>query len=120
MKQSDFRFGFQALAGRTEFEVVSFKLEEAISQPFVLSLELVSYDSDVDFGQVLDKPALSPFIAQAGHCVMCMAWSVPSAKVKPASVARATTLWSSRSWPAPACVRTGESSSRKPYLRFLN
>ena len=58
MKQSDFRFGFQALAGRTEFEVVSFKLEEAISQPFVLSLELVSYDSDVDFGQVLDKPAL--------------------------------------------------------------
>lgn len=39
--QSDLRFSFEALAGRVEFEVVSFELEEAISAPFQLHLELI-------------------------------------------------------------------------------
>lgn len=56
--QSDLRFTFQPLAGRSEFEVVSFELDEAISTPFQLKLELVSFEDDVDFGQLLDKPVL--------------------------------------------------------------
>ena len=56
--QSDLRFTFQPLARRSEFEVVSFELDEAISTPFQLKLELVSFEDDVDFGQLLDKPVL--------------------------------------------------------------
>ena len=56
--QSDLRFTFQPLVGQVEFEVVSFELDEAVSTPFQLSLELVSYQDDVDFGQLLDKPVL--------------------------------------------------------------
>ncbi|QXI50038.1 type VI secretion system tip protein VgrG [Pseudomonas anuradhapurensis] len=56
--QSELRFTFQPLASRLEFEVVSFELDEALSSPFQLSLELISFDSDVDFGALLDKPAL--------------------------------------------------------------
>ena len=56
--QSDLRFTFQPLVGRSEFEVVSFVLDEAISTPFQLKLELVSFEDDVDFGQLLDKPVL--------------------------------------------------------------
>jgi type VI secretion system secreted protein VgrG len=56
--QSDLRFTFQPLVGRSEFEVVSFELDEAISTPFQLKLELVSFEDDVNFGQLLDKPVL--------------------------------------------------------------
>ncbi|UVL80917.1 type VI secretion system tip protein VgrG [Pseudomonas putida] len=56
--QSDLRFTFQPLVGRSEFEVVSFELDEAISMPFQLKLELISFEDDVDFGQLLDKPVL--------------------------------------------------------------
>ncbi|RCL21387.1 type VI secretion system tip protein VgrG [Pseudomonas sp. AFG_SD02_1510_Pfu_092] len=57
-RQSDLRFSFQPLAGDLEFEVVSFELDEAISAPFQLKLELISYEDEVDFGQLLDKPVL--------------------------------------------------------------
>ncbi|MGS7251169.1 type VI secretion system Vgr family protein [Pseudomonas anuradhapurensis] len=56
--QSELHFTFQPLASRLEFEVVSFELDEALSAPFQLQLELISFDSDVDFGALLDKPAL--------------------------------------------------------------
>jgi len=56
--QSDLRFTFQPLVGRSEFEVVSFELDEAISTPFQLQLELISFEDAVDFGQLLDKPVL--------------------------------------------------------------
>ncbi|MFJ4384779.1 type VI secretion system Vgr family protein [Pseudomonas sp. NPDC089408] len=56
--QSDLRFTFEPLVGQLEFEVVSFTLDEAISSPFQLKLELVSFEGDVDFGQLLDKPVL--------------------------------------------------------------
>ena len=56
--QTDLRFTFQPLVGRSEFEVVSFELDEAISTPFQLHLELISFEDDVDFGQLLDKPVL--------------------------------------------------------------
>ncbi|WJD60389.1 type VI secretion system Vgr family protein [Pseudomonas kurunegalensis] len=56
--QSDLRYSFQPLVGNAEFEVVSFKLEEALSQPFTLTLELVSFEHDIDFGHLLDKPVL--------------------------------------------------------------
>ncbi|MDZ3992506.1 type VI secretion system Vgr family protein [Pseudomonas sp. Teo4] len=56
--QSDLRYSFQPLVGDAYFEVVSFILEEALSTPFALTLELVSEDDDVDFGHLLDKPVL--------------------------------------------------------------
>ncbi|EPJ2809123.1 type VI secretion system Vgr family protein [Pseudomonas putida] len=56
--QSDLRFTFQPLVGRSAFEVVSFELDEAISTPFQLQLELISFEDAVDFGQLLDKPVL--------------------------------------------------------------
>ena len=57
-RQSDLSFSFQPLASKVGFEVVSFTLDEAVSTPFQLSLELVSYEDTVDFGHILDKPAL--------------------------------------------------------------
>ena len=56
--QSDLRFTFQPLAGQSDFEVVSFELDETISSPFQLKLELISFEDQVDFGQLLDKPVL--------------------------------------------------------------
>ncbi|WP_085588019.1 type VI secretion system Vgr family protein [Pseudomonas sp. B14(2017)] len=56
--QSDLRFTFQPLAGQIDFEVVSFELDEMISSPFQLKLELISFEDEVDFGQLLDKPVL--------------------------------------------------------------
>ncbi|MHB2081924.1 type VI secretion system Vgr family protein [Pseudomonas asiatica] len=56
--QSDLRFTFQPLAGQIDFEVVSFELDEMISSPFQLKLELISFEDEVDFGQLLDKPML--------------------------------------------------------------
>ncbi|WP_430492053.1 type VI secretion system Vgr family protein [Pseudomonas fulva] len=57
-RQSDLRYSFQPLVGDAEFEVVSFTLKEGISQPFTLELQLISYEHDVDFGHLLDKPVL--------------------------------------------------------------
>ncbi|NIF27152.1 type VI secretion system tip protein VgrG [Pantoea sp. Tr-811] len=56
--QSDLRFSFKPLVGRAEFEVVSFELKEAISTPFTLELELISFEPDINFGELLDKPVL--------------------------------------------------------------
>jgi len=55
-RQSNFRYTLQPLVGNAEFEVVSFKLKEAISTPFTLELKLISFEPDIDFGQLLDKP----------------------------------------------------------------
>jgi type VI secretion system secreted protein VgrG len=57
-RQSDLHYSFRPLAARTHFEVVSFELKEALSTPFQLKLELVSYDDHIDFSQLLDRPAL--------------------------------------------------------------
>jgi type VI secretion system secreted protein VgrG len=56
-RQSDLRFTFEPLQGDA-FEVVEFKLEEGLSQPFKLTLDLVSHDPAVDFNRVLDLGAL--------------------------------------------------------------
>ncbi|MBV4507841.1 type VI secretion system tip protein VgrG [Pseudomonas sp. BW13M1] len=56
--QSDLSYRFEPLASQDPFEVVSFTLDEALSTPFRLVLELVSYEDNVDFGHLLDKPAL--------------------------------------------------------------
>jgi len=57
-RQSDLRYSFQPLVGDAEFEVVSFTLNEGISQPFTLELQLISHEHDIDFGHLLDKPVL--------------------------------------------------------------
>ncbi|MCI1737400.1 MAG: type VI secretion system tip protein VgrG [Pseudomonas veronii] len=56
-RQSDLRYTFQPLRG-DPFEVVSFTLEEGISQPFKLELELVSHHPAIDFYRMLDLAAV--------------------------------------------------------------
>lgn len=56
--QSDLRYSFQPLVGQAEFEVVSFELREGISTTFELELKLISFENDINFGHLLDKPAL--------------------------------------------------------------
>ncbi|MFF5865801.1 type VI secretion system Vgr family protein [Pseudomonas sp. NPDC012596] len=56
--QSDLRYTFQPLVGDGEFDVVSFTLKEELSQPFTLTLELVSFEHVINFGHLLDKPVL--------------------------------------------------------------
>ncbi len=56
--QSDLRYSFQPLVGDAELQVVSFELREGISTPFKLELKLVSFENDIDFGHLLDKPVL--------------------------------------------------------------
>lgn len=55
--QSDLRFTFRVVDGM-EFDVIEFTLDEALSETFRLELDLASSDPAVDFGQVLDRPAL--------------------------------------------------------------
>lgn len=57
--QSDLRFTFDLIGSETRdlFEVVEFELHEALSETFLLSVELACANPAVDFGQVLDRPA---------------------------------------------------------------
>ena len=54
--QSDLRFTFTA--GSDTFEVVEFHLVEGLSETFRLDVQLSSTNPAVDFGEVLDRPAL--------------------------------------------------------------
>ena len=58
MRQRDLQFTFSVLTAQVAFEVVEFTLEEALSEPFRLTLELASDNGAIDFGQILDQPAL--------------------------------------------------------------
>nr|WP_273913454.1 type VI secretion system tip protein VgrG [Pseudomonas fontis] len=57
-RQSDLRYTFKPFVGDATFEVLSFVLEEGLSTPFSLNVELSGDDPDVDFGQLLDCPVL--------------------------------------------------------------
>ncbi|SNS21269.1 contractile injection system protein, VgrG/Pvc8 family, partial [Pseudomonas japonica] len=54
--QSDLRFTFTA--GPDAFEVVEFRLSEGLSETFLLDVDLSCSNPAIDFGQVLDRPAL--------------------------------------------------------------
>nr|WP_255696306.1 type VI secretion system tip protein VgrG [Achromobacter sp. MY14] len=54
---SDLRFTFNPASG-TAFDVVEFTLDEALSETYRLCIELSSIDPAVDFGTLLDQPAL--------------------------------------------------------------
>ena len=56
-RQSDLRYTFEP-SGGADFEVIEFTLDESLSQPFTLALQLASFDAELDFGTLLDKPAL--------------------------------------------------------------
>ena len=58
MRQRDLKFTFSVLTSRAQFEVVEFTLEEAISEPFRLTLQLASDNPAIEFAQILDQPAL--------------------------------------------------------------
>ncbi|WP_286892076.1 type VI secretion system Vgr family protein [Achromobacter sp. UBA2119] len=57
--QSDLRFTFDLIGSTATdaFEVVRFDLHEALSETFLLTVDLSSANPAVDFGQVLDRPA---------------------------------------------------------------
>ena len=54
--QSDLRFTFSA--GSDDFEVVEFHLREGLSETFRLDVDLACTNPAVDFGEILDRPAL--------------------------------------------------------------
>ncbi|POA16943.1 hypothetical protein C1886_24500 [Pseudomonas sp. FW300-N1A1] len=63
-RQSDLRFTFELLQGDA-FEVVEFELEEALSQPFKLTLDLASHDPAIDFNRVHEHARVRALIGQA-------------------------------------------------------
>ena len=54
---SELRFTFEPVCGAA-FDVIEFTLDEALSEPFRLCVELSSFDPSLDFGSMLDQPAL--------------------------------------------------------------
>lgn len=65
MALTDVRFSFEPACNNSDdaqehvaFDVVEFKLTEALNEPFVLEVELLSSDADVDFSKLLDQPTL--------------------------------------------------------------
>ncbi|HGW5375633.1 TPA: type VI secretion system Vgr family protein [Pseudomonas aeruginosa] len=73
--QSD--LGFTFTAGADAFEVVEFRLTEGLSETFHLDVELSCANPAVDFGQVLDRPALLT-LWQGGQPVRFVHGSVTS------------------------------------------
>jgi len=58
--QHDIRFTLFT-SSSYHFDVISFKLQENLSEPFQLTLSVSSHDANVDFGQLLDEPATFTF-----------------------------------------------------------
>jgi type VI secretion system secreted protein VgrG len=65
MAQTDVHFSFEPACNSSDdvqehvaFDVVEFKLTEALNEPFVLEVELLSSDANVDFSKLLDQPTL--------------------------------------------------------------
>ncbi|GAB2801931.1 type VI secretion system tip protein TssI/VgrG [Dyella kyungheensis] len=56
-RQTDLRFTFEPASG-IAFQVIEFRLEESLCQPFKLTVDLSSENPAVDFAQLLDQPAL--------------------------------------------------------------
>ena len=56
-RQSDVRYTFEPFKADA-FDVVSFKLQEGLSQPFKLELDLASHNAAIDFNRVLDLAGL--------------------------------------------------------------
>ncbi|WP_435316705.1 hypothetical protein, partial [Pseudomonas aeruginosa] len=56
MRQRDLKFTFVVGEGNLAFDVVEFELEEALCEPFRLSLKLASDKIAIDFRQGLDQP----------------------------------------------------------------
>lgn len=73
----DLRFTFTAGAGADAFEVVEFHLVESLSETFHLDVQLSCANPAVDFGQILNRPALLT-IWQGGQPVRYVHGSVTS------------------------------------------
>ncbi|ULU23935.1 type VI secretion system Vgr family protein [Dyella terrae] len=56
-RSADVRFTFQPSSGLA-VQVVEFRLEESLSSPFKLTVDLSSENPALDFGRLLDQPAL--------------------------------------------------------------
>ncbi|MBN3853353.1 type VI secretion system tip protein VgrG [Paraburkholderia sp. Ac-20340] len=56
-RQVDLRFTFQVASG-VAFDVVSFEHEEGVSEGYKLAIDLVSTNPGIEFGKILDQPAV--------------------------------------------------------------
>jgi type VI secretion system secreted protein VgrG len=57
-RQSDLRFTFTPSGRGLDFDVIEFTLDEALSETYRLELDLSSFHPAIDFGAMLDEPAL--------------------------------------------------------------
>ncbi|MEN5167371.1 contractile injection system protein, VgrG/Pvc8 family, partial [Achromobacter kerstersii] len=57
-RQSDLRFTFTPSSRGLDFDVIEFTLDEALSETYRLELDLSSFNPAIDFGAMLDEPAL--------------------------------------------------------------
>ncbi len=116
--QSDLRYSFQPLVGKAEFEVVSFELREGISMPFELELKLISFENDIDFGHLLDKPVL--FAIWDGERPVRYVHGLVS-RFSQAESGFYRTYYHALVEPqlaGPTCARTGASSSKRLSHKF--
>ncbi|WP_369801906.1 contractile injection system protein, VgrG/Pvc8 family, partial [Rodentibacter sp. Ppn85] len=58
--QSDYRYTLDS-GDKYHFDVVSFQLTEGLSEPFKLELDLSSFDPNVPFSALMDKPVTFTF-----------------------------------------------------------
>lgn len=65
MAQTDLRFTFEPACNASDdesthvaFDVLEFQLTESLNTSFVLEIDLLSHDAEIDFGKLLDQGAL--------------------------------------------------------------
>nr|NLU60590.1 hypothetical protein [Pseudomonas sp. BIGb0427] len=117
--QRDVRFTFSSTAD-IDFDVVSFELNEGISQLYRLTIELVSATADADFATLLDQPAALT-LWQGNQAVRHVHGLISRFEQGQTGFRRtATAPRSNRSWPARNCAPTGASSRNAACRRSLS
>lgn len=61
---SEIEFKFEVIGTNYDFRVESFNVVEAVSQPFTMTLSLLSLDPDIEFSVLSRKPALLKVLGQ--------------------------------------------------------
>lgn len=60
----ELEFKFEVLGTHHEFRVESFNVVEEVSQPFKMTLSLLSLDPDIEFDALSRKPAVLTIVGQ--------------------------------------------------------
>lgn len=61
---SEIEFKFEVVGTNHDFRIESFNVVEAVSQPFTMTLSLLSLDPDIEFSALSRKPALLKVLGQ--------------------------------------------------------